>query len=74
MHTYTRTYIGNCCAHFMSCKHTCSTTQHYNAFRCFIVTAMKTHDNKADLMLSNLDKTIAKVIVSPYIIRYTCDY
>ena len=26
------------------------TTLHYNAFQCFIVTEMKTHGNKADLI------------------------
>ena len=32
----------------LSCEHICTTTQHYNAFQCFIVTAMKPHGNKAD--------------------------
>ena len=36
----------------LSCEHICTTTQHYNAFQCFIVSAMKTHGNKADLILS----------------------
>ena len=36
----------------LSCEQTYATTQHYKAFQCFIVTAMKTHDNKADLILS----------------------
>jgi len=35
----------------LSCEHNCTTTQHYNAFQCFIVIAMKTHCNKADLIL-----------------------
>ena len=35
----------------LSCEHTCTTIQHYNAFQCFIVTAIKTHGNKADLIL-----------------------
>ena len=35
----------------LSCEHTCTTIQHYNAFQCCIVTAMKTHCNKADLIL-----------------------
>ena len=34
----------------MSCEHTCTITQHYNTIQCFIVTAMKTHGNKADLV------------------------
>ena len=38
----------------LSCEHTCTTIQHYNAFQCFIVTAMKTHDNKAELILSKI--------------------
>ena len=58
----------------MSCEQTHTTTQYYNAIQRYIVTAVKTYGNKAHLMLSNLDHTIAKVIVSPYIIRYTCDY
>ena len=37
----------------LSCEHTCTTTQHYNAFQSFIVTAMKTHDDKADIVLSH---------------------
>jgi len=36
----------------LSCEHTCTTSQHYNAFQCFIVTAMKTHGDKTDLNLS----------------------
>ena len=36
----------------LSCEHTYTTTQHYNAFKCFIVSAIKTHGNKADLILS----------------------
>ena len=27
----------------LSCEHTCTMTQHYNTFQCFVVTAMKTH-------------------------------
>ena len=38
-------------ANVLSCEHTCTTTQHYNAFQRFIVTAMKTNGNKADLIL-----------------------
>jgi len=34
-----------------SCEHTCTKTRHYNAFRCFIVTAIKTLQNKADLII-----------------------
>ena len=33
----------------LSSLHTCSTTQHYIAFQCCIITAMKTYGNKADL-------------------------
>ena len=35
----------------LSCEHTCATNQHYKAFQYFIVTAIKTYDNEADLML-----------------------
>ena len=44
----------------LSCEHTCTTTQHYNAFQCFIVTAMKTRGNKADLILSILSYIFGK--------------
>ena len=36
----------------LSGEHTCTTSQHYNAFQCVIVTAMKTHGDKTDLNLS----------------------
>ena len=47
-------FYHNCLVHVsvLSCEHTCTTTQHYNASQCFIVTAMKTHDNIADLILT----------------------
>jgi len=33
-----------------SCEDICTTTQHYNAFQYFIVTAIKTHGYKVDLI------------------------
>ena len=39
----------------LSCEYTDMTTQHYSAFQCFIVSsAMETHDNTADLVVSFL--------------------
>ena len=35
----------------LSCEQIFTTTQHYDAFQCCIVTAVKTHCNKADLIL-----------------------
>ena len=59
----------------LSCEHTCTTTQHYNAFQCFVVTAMKTHGNKADLISSlmrkldgvsigDMDKQIREIVLT----------
>ena len=54
----------------LSCEHTCTTAQRYNAFQCFIVTAMKTHDNKADIIsyLSTYDIFTTRYIT---VILYT---
>ena len=47
-------FYHNCLVHMSALpyEHTCTMTQHYNAFHCFIVTALKTHANKADLILA----------------------
>ena len=37
----------------LSCEHTCTTTENYKAFQCFIITTMKTHGNTVDLILSS---------------------
>ena len=45
----------NECIVNLSCEHTCTATQHYNTFIiCFIITAMKIHGTKADLILNTL--------------------
>ena len=36
----------------LSREHTCTTIHHYNAFKCFTVTAMKTRGNKAELIIN----------------------
>ena len=49
-------FCPNCLVHVsvLSCEHTYTTTQHDNAFQCFIVTTTKTHKyNKADLIVSS---------------------
>ena len=57
----------------LSCEHTCTMTQHYKEFQCFIITAMKTLGNKADIILSYSHSHVTELISECSAHCFICD-